>query len=187
MSVLHSRMLVPAGRMVAGLLFVLPTVAGWCVSGAAFGRADGEPPGLAASASAQPNMTMESSTPEAADSTFPVCKLAPGDPPRLAEEPCRPAPPIRPRRSVPQIISRMPAQPSASSPGVDQAYRPLPPAGISPLPSPYLAPGPLPVPGCDKTGCRDAAGVRHNGGIGNATLAPNGRLCQKNGVFLNCS
>lgn len=111
---------------------------------------------------------------------LPECALAPGDPPRLAVEPCRPAPPrlTPPRRPVPQSIARMPQQ---AAPPVS-----APPAAPAPA-LPAAVPGrPLSVNSCDIGGCRDAAGVRHEGGVGNATLDPNGRLCNRNGVWLQC-
>lgn len=109
---------------------------------------------------------------------LPVCTLAADDPTRLAVEPCRPAPPRQglPRRAVPQAIERMPA--------------PAPPVAAYPLRPPPVVPAmprtPLPLGGCDVGGCRDANGVRHNGGVGNVTLDPGGRPCVRNGAWLQC-
>lgn len=109
-----------------------------------------------------------------AAASLPVCTLAPDAPQRLVIEPCRPAPPPR-RRAVPQTIQRMPRQP-------------VPAASLpAPAPAAVTVPGtPLPLNGCDSGGCRDAAGVRHEGGVGNATLDRNGRLCNREGAWLQC-
>ncbi|KAB8054452.1 hypothetical protein GCN74_24540, partial [Janthinobacterium sp. FT14W] len=44
----------------------------------------------------------------AASQPLPVCQLDPRDSSKLAVEPCRPAPPVQPRRAVAQVIGRMP-------------------------------------------------------------------------------
>jgi hypothetical protein len=112
----------------------------------------------------------------AAPVPLPVCRLDPRDSGKLAVEPCRPAPPVRPRRSVAQVIGRMPAPPAP--PVVPMA--PLPPGPAVPMPG-----APQPIGACDTGGCRDAAGARYNG-AGNATLDANGRICHRNGAFLQC-
>ena len=107
---------------------------------------------------------------------LPVCRLDPHDSGKLAVEPCRPAPPVQPRRAVARVIGRMPAQPAP--PVVPMA--PLPPSPAVPMPR-----APQPIGSCDTGGCRDAAGARYNG-AGNATLDANGRICHRNGAFLQC-
>ena len=107
---------------------------------------------------------------------LPVCQLDPRDSGKLAVEPCRPAPPVQPRRAVPQVIGRMPGQPAPSV--VPMA--PLPPGPAVPMPG-----APQPIGACDTGGCRDAAGARYNG-AGNATLDANGRICHRNGAFMQC-
>ena len=57
---------------------------------------------------------------------------------------------------------------------------PLPPGPAVPLPR-----APQPIGACDTGGCRDAAGARYNG-AGNATLDANGRICHRNGAFIQC-
>ena len=114
---------------------------------------------------------------QAVSDALPVCQLDPRDSGKLVVEPCRPAPPVQPRRSVAQVIGRMPVQ------------RTTPPV----VSMPSLRPGPaLPMPGapqpigaCDTGGCRDAAGARYNG-AGNTTLDANGRICHRNGAFMQC-
>ncbi|WP_332861315.1 hypothetical protein [Janthinobacterium svalbardensis] len=108
---------------------------------------------------------------------LPVCQLDPRDSGKLAVEPCRPAPPVQPRRSVAQVIGRMPVQRTAP-PIVPMA--PLPPGPAVPMPR-----APQPIGACDTGGCRDAAGARYNG-AGNATLDANGRICHRNGAFIQC-
>ena len=109
--------------------------------------------------------------------SLPMCQLDPRDSSKLAVEPCRPAPPVQPRRSVAQVIGRMPVQRTAS-PVVPMP--PLPPSPAVPMPG-----APQPISACDTGGCRDAAGVRYNG-AGNATLDANGRICHRNGAFMQC-
>ncbi len=113
----------------------------------------------------------------AAAEDLPVCRLDPHDSSKLAVEPCRPAPPVQPRRAVEQVIGRMPAQRMAP-PVV--AIPPLPPTPAVPMPS-----LPRPVGSCDAGGCRDTSGARYNG-AGNATLDANGRICHRNGAFVQC-
>ena len=108
---------------------------------------------------------------------LPVCRLDPHDSSKLEVEPCRPAPPVQPRRAVEQVIGRMPAQ-RAVPPAV--AMPPLPPSPAIPMPG-----LPQPVGSCDSGGCRDASGARYNG-TGNATLDANGRICHRNGAFIQC-
>ena len=116
---------------------------------------------------------------QAAPEPLPVCQLDPRDSGKLAVEPCRPAPPVQPRRSVAQVIGRMPAQPAPPMvPIVPMA--PLPPSQAVPMPR-----APQPIGACDTGGCRDAAGARYNG-AGNATLDANGRICHRNGAFMQC-
>ena len=115
--------------------------------------------------------------PAAPDQQLPVCQLDPRDSGKLAVEPCRPAPPVQPRRSVAQVIGRMPVQRMAP-PVVPIA--PLPPGPAVPMPR-----APQPIGACDTGGCRDAAGARYNG-AGNATLDANGRICHRNGAFMQC-
>lgn len=109
---------------------------------------------------------------------LPVCRLDPHDNTRLAVEPCAIAPPVQARRAVPQVIGRMPVTrmppPVIASPTV-------PPATHAPVPG-----MPLPLNSCDSGGCRDASGMRHDGSVGNASLDANGRVCHRNGAFLQC-
>ncbi|MDN2698115.1 hypothetical protein O0882_17520 [Janthinobacterium sp. SUN073] len=114
---------------------------------------------------------------ESLPESLPVCQLDPRDSGKLAVEPCRPAPPVQPRRSVGQVIGRMPVQRTAP-PVVPMA--PLPPSPSVPMPR-----APQPIGACDTGGCRDAAGARYNG-AGNATLDANGRICHRNGAFMQC-
>lgn len=108
---------------------------------------------------------------------LPVCQLDPQDSKRLLVEPCQPAPPVGARRAVPQVIGRMP--PTQMPPPVIQ-YQAL-------LPVPSTAPSaPRPISVCDAGGCRDAAGARYNTGTGNQTLDANGRICHRNGAFIQC-
>jgi len=115
----------------------------------------------------------------AAYARLPVCALS-KDGTRLAVEPCRTAPPKAdmPRRAVPEMI--------ASMPGVALA-RPAAAPRIATPDATVISHGPQALIGCDAGGCRDASGVRHNTGTGNATVTPSGKLCNINGIWLQCS
>lgn len=117
--------------------------------------------------------------PAESDTTLPVCQLDPQDSNKLLVEPCRPAPQVAPRRAVPQVIGRMPATQMPPPVLHYQGVPGAPPAA----PVPTL---PQPLGACDSGGCRDAAGSRYNGGAGNATLDANGRICHRNGAFIQC-
>lgn len=108
---------------------------------------------------------------------LPTCRLDPRDSSKLAALPCKRAQPTQPRRSVAQVIGRMPA-PGSPPPVV--AMPALPPSPAAPMPS-----APQPIGSCDIGGCRDASGARHDG-AGNASLDANGRICHRNGAFLQC-
>lgn len=112
-----------------------------------------------------------------AEADLPVCSLDPHDSNKLAVEPCRPAPPVGGRRSVAQVIGRMPATQMAL-PVVH--FHTVPPASNTAVSRPLV-----PAGACDVGGCRDAAGARYNG-AGNSTLDANGRICQRNGAFIQC-
>lgn len=118
----------------------------------------------------------------AAYAKLPICTLS-ADGKHLAVEPCRTAPARKPmpRRPVPQIIQRMPPSTQARQVSMPAA----PPS--TPLQS-LLAPphAPLPLSGCDAGGCYDPSGVRHNNAAAGSTLTPAGKLCNRNGVWLQC-
>ncbi len=106
----------------------------------------------------------------------PVCSLSRTEPNTLAVEPCRPAPPRAGRRAVAQSVATMPRPAPAA------AARP----GVAPPPLSASRANPVPLIGCDAGGCRDAAGARYNGGVGNAAIDRNGKLCTRHGAFLHC-
>jgi len=118
---------------------------------------------------------------------LPVCTLS-ADGAHLAVEPCRTAPAKQPmpRRPVPQIVPRQPSLPAPRA--VPMPPVPKLPATASPsLPSLLMPPGaPTPALNCDAGGCYDLNGVRHNNAAGNSTITPAGKLCIRNGVWLQC-
>jgi hypothetical protein len=107
----------------------------------------------------------------------PEAKPAP-DPKQLCPPKMSPCPlkaPIK-RRAVQQIIGRMPA---AAAPVV------APPL-VSIKPTPVQPPAPVPLNSCDAGGCLGADGKRYTPAAGAATLDDKGRLCQRNGVWVQC-
>ncbi|CDG84633.1 hypothetical protein GJA_4023 [Janthinobacterium agaricidamnosum NBRC 102515 = DSM 9628] len=120
------------------------------------------------------------SPPQAPPQEMPVCALDPADSGKLLAEPCRPAPPLRPRRSVSQVIGRMPAQ---TLPPVYGERGPASPAFT--IPQPGVPAAPVPANSCDLGGCNGVNGVRYNGS-GNLMFDPNGHICHRNGAFVQC-
>jgi hypothetical protein len=94
-----------------------------------------------------------------------------------AEQPKKSA--AGPRRAVPQNVERRPSLPAAT---VRRSLA-LPPAA----PSPVKPAAPFPVTTCDAGGCWSANGSRYQGGAGNIYLDSNGKLCQRNGAWMQCS
>jgi hypothetical protein len=127
-----------------------------------------------------------SPTPEAADlqayARLPVCTLS-ADGQHLAVEPCRTAPARKPmpRRPVPQIVQRMPVAPAPRA--VSAPVLPPTPSLQELLQPPRT---PIPALGCDGGGCYDASGARHNNAGNGVTITPSGKLCNRNGAWLQC-
>jgi hypothetical protein len=113
-----------------------------------------------------------------------------GEPPTGKPEPDvapdKPQPKKKPikRRSVQQIISTMPAAP----PIVTEGYRPtLTPPAPPTMSPPIATPAPpVLINGCNAGGCNDVNGTHYNPGVGNATVSPQGRLCNRNGNSMQC-
>lgn len=109
---------------------------------------------------------------------LPPCTLS-RDGSRLAVEPCRTAPPRQPmpRRPVPLLIQPLPSRAA--------------PVTVTPPPSPPSPPlvlpsRPQPAIACGVNGCFDSNGQFHGAAGGNATIGPSGRLCIRDGVWLQC-
>lgn len=84
-----------------------------------------------------------------------------------------------PRRAVPQNVERRLSLPAAT---VHRSPAPL----TAPI-LPIKPEAPFPVTTCDAGGCWNANGSRYQGGTGNIYLDSNGRLCQRNGAWTQCS
>ena len=106
--------------------------------------------------------------------------------PDVADKPAPPPPKKKPlkRRSVQQVIEP-----------VAPVYRPTltPPSATPPVTLPSTGattsvspPPPVQINSCDGGGCTDVNGVRHNGGVGNATVTPQGRPCTRVGTTVQC-
>ncbi|HZV66883.1 MAG TPA: hypothetical protein VFG03_18445 [Telluria sp.] len=104
--------------------------------------------------------------------------------------PDQPQPKKKPikRRSVQQVIGSMPASP----PIVTDGYRPTLtlPSPVTPSPTvgtPVIAPPPpVQLNGCNAGGCNDVSGNHYTPGVGNATVSPQGRLCNRVGNSMQC-
>lgn len=88
------------------------------------------------------------------------------------------------RRSVQQVVESMPPAP----PPLTQPTRPTlhsaPPLPAARLPA--VPPGPVQINSCDAGGCTDINGQRYNGGVGNASVDGQGRLCTRSGSTMQC-
>ena len=82
----------------------------------------------------------------------------------------------------PLLAAAAPVDQADPAPAIANAGR----AQAAPAPAPVSPPAPSPQNGCDAGGCRDAAGVRYNGGVGNAVIGPDGKVCNRNGAWLQC-
>ncbi|SFU67046.1 hypothetical protein [Pseudoduganella namucuonensis] len=108
---------------------------------------------------------------------LPVCALAP-DGKRLLVEPCR-----RPPTKSPAQRRAVPSPPVVVAP----LARPAPGPAVSPAPAPWIPPpGVQPLNNCDMLGCRDAGGTPYRSGAGNIVLDPSGRMCSRQGAWVQC-
>lgn len=92
------------------------------------------------------------------------------------KQPCK-------RRSVQQVVESMPPAPPPIQPARPalQGAPPLPAARL-----PVVPPGPVQINSCDAGGCTDINGQRYNGGVGNAGVDGQGRLCTRSGSTMQC-
>ena len=147
------------------------------------------PGALAAAQQAAPSADISRTTASAATSAdlreyakLPVCSLS-ADGKRLAVEPCRTAParvPM-PRRPVPLIVQRMPVVKQAPQVAMPSAP---PSPSLQTLLNPPNAPKAL--NNCGPTGCNDANGTHINNAGPGAAISPAGKVCNRNGVWLQC-
>ncbi|MBV6319979.1 hypothetical protein [Duganella violaceipulchra] len=143
------------------------------------------PGGLAVAQAPEPGAVRiaASTSPELREyAKLPVCTLS-ADGLRLAVEPCRTAPARKPmpRRPVSQIIQRMPVVKQA--PQVAMPAAPPSPS-LQTLLNPPNAPKAL--NNCGPTGCNDASGARINNAGPGTAISPAGKVCNRNGVWLQC-
>lgn len=87
--------------------------------------------------------------------------------------------PPAPRRAVPRIPAQSLPAPVAPVAPLAVPAAPAQAAPNSPAP-------PATIGTCDPGGCWDAGANRYNGGAGGAFLDRSGRLCQRNGVSMQC-
>lgn len=140
-------------------------------------------PGALAVAQTEPAKTAAPASPELREyAKLPVCSLS-ADGLRLAVEPCRTAPARKPmpRRPVTQIIQRMPVVKQA--PQVAMPAAPPSPS-LQTLLNPSNAPKAL--NNCGPAGCNDANGTHINNAGPGTAISPSGKVCNRNGVWLQC-
>jgi hypothetical protein len=146
---------------------------------------------LPASAPANPAAAL---TPDeiAAYARLPVCTLS-ADGLRLAQQPCRTAPARVPmaRRRVPQIMDP-PISTRTAVPAAAPAAFAVPASGALPLPAaPVYLPAPPASPpqalsNCSASGCYDAQGRRLDNAAPGVVITPQGKVCSRNGVWIQC-
>jgi hypothetical protein len=91
---------------------------------------------------------------------------------------CEKGKPAKQRRAVPQQL-----EPRATPPAAPvQQHQPPPPAPQSAVPPT----APSPVTTCDAGGCWNSGASRYNGGAGGTYLDNSGRLCQRQGAWMQC-
>jgi hypothetical protein len=97
------------------------------------------------------------------------------------DEETKKAPPKR--RAVRQVLDDD-VRPSAAPPAVyaPQLTRP----GMQPAPPLHGVPPPPANVNCVGAACNDASGGRYNGGVGTTLISPQGRLCNNNGMTVQC-
>lgn len=132
---------------------------------------------------------------------LPVCRLS-ADGQHLAVQPCRTAParlPM-PRRPVTPIIEPLPAKrvvpqaplapiPAATSAGISAAPVLMPaPAFVTPVPMNATPPSSAPraLNNCRVGGCNDAQGGQLNNAAPGMVITPQGQVCSRNGVWIQC-
>lgn len=129
---------------------------------------------------------------------LPVCTLS-ADGQHLAVQPCRTAPARVPmaRRPVPQRIDPLPdtrlapafplAVPSTSRNDWPRLPALAPVAPAAGMPPPVVAPSaPRALNNCTAAGCNDAAGGRLNNAAPGMVITPQGQVCSRNGVWIQC-
>lgn len=135
-------------------------------------------------AGAQSEPAADSASERAAYARLPVCTLS-ADGQHLAEQPCRTAParvPM-PRRPVAQIVEPLPAMrlaPSPASPTLAPPATGAPPVIASPVITPRA------LNNCTASGCNDAVGGRLNNAAPGMVITPQGQVCSRNGVWIQC-
>ncbi|HCY63884.1 MAG TPA: hypothetical protein DHV59_13870 [Oxalobacteraceae bacterium] len=89
-----------------------------------------------------------------------------------------------PRRRVPALAPETLAIPTTTTLASTSRQSP---ANAMPRPAqPVPADRPVPVTGCDPGGCWDGSGNRYNSGAGNTYLNNAGKLCTRNGTWMQC-
>ncbi len=114
-------------------------------------------------------------------------------PPRLGEEKIVAKTPAQAKPGA-EVTAKKPVKRRAVRQVLDDDVRPAaPPAAYSPQMTPPLSAQPVPgvAPGpvnlnCVGGTCSDTNGGRFNGGVGTTLISPQGKLCNNNGMTVQC-
>jgi hypothetical protein len=114
-------------------------------------------------------------------------------PPRVGEEKIVPKKPADPK-TAPEASAKKPIKRRAVRQVLDDDIRPAAPAAVyAPTLTPPVAerpvhgvpPGPVNL-NCVGATCTDSTGGRFNGGVGTTLISPQGKLCNNNGLTVQC-
>lgn len=114
-------------------------------------------------------------------------------PPRVGEERIIPKKPGD-AKPVPPAPAKKPVKRRAVRQVLDDDVRPAPPPTVyapqlTPPSSLQTVPGVAPSPlilNCVGATCTDTSGARYNSGVGTTLIGPQGRLCNNNGLTVQC-
>ena len=128
----------------------------------------------------------------AGGATLALAAAATERPPRVGEERILPKKPGD-AKPVPSAPAKAPVKRRAVRQVLDDDVRPAAPPTVyvpqlTPPPSmpvPGVAPSPL-ILNCVGATCTDPSGRRYNSGVGTTLIGPQGRLCNDNGLTVQC-
>lgn len=90
--------------------------------------------------------------------------------------------PVQPRHAV----SQPPGYPAYSAPPPAPSQRQVPAPPVPQPTAPAFPTPPAPISTCDAGGCWNTNAKRYNGGAGGVYLDNRGKLCQRQGAWMQC-